>query len=196
MALLESARTLDKDALMQIFDRYASSLYRYALRLCRNELTADQIVGDVFARLLDEFSMGRGPRSNIRSYLYQMTYHRVVDEVRYSNRRAPLESLDNMRSDDSASSVVEDRLMFEAVMQAVQTDLTGDQQNVIILRFLEGMSLSETALIMGKRVNHIKVIQTRAIQRLRKSLQGKRKNDTRPNIASHGPGDARYEFAV
>ena len=194
--LLESARTLDKDALIQIFDRYVTSLYRYALRLCHDPLIADQIVGDVFAKLLDQFSEGRGPRSNLRSYLYQMTYHQVVDETRYSNRRAPLDALDGIRYDDSAVSTVEDRLMFETVMQAVQTTLTSDQQNVIILRFQEGMSLSETALIMGKRLNHVKVLQSRAIQRLRRTLQDGQKKDVKSEHASHNLGDAGYEFAV
>ena len=194
--LLEAARILDNDSLIQIFDRYATSLYRYALRLCRDPLIADQIVGDVFARLLDELSVGRGPRSNLRAYLYQMTYHRLVDETRYSNRRAPLEAVDGIQYDDSAVSIVEDRLMFETVMHAVQTTLTSDQRNVITLRFLEGMSLRETALIMGKRENHVKVLQTRAIQHLRKSLQERAKNAVKSNIASNNLRDARYEFAV
>ena len=194
--LLESARILDKDSLIQIFDRYATSLYRYALRLCGDPLIADQIVGDVFARLLEELSVGRGPRSNLRAYLYKMTYHRVVDETRYSNRRAPLQAVDGIQYDDSAASTVEDRLMFETVMHAVQTTLTSDQCNVITLRFLEGMSLRETARIMGKRVNHVKVLQTRAIQHLRKSLQDRAKNDAKSNVASNNLRDTRYEFTV
>lgn len=194
--LLESARTLDKDSLMKIFDRYATSMYRYALRLCHDAVLADQIVGDVFARLLDELAVGRGPRSNLRAYLYQMTYHRIVDETRYSNRRAPLEAVDDTLYEDSASSVVENQLTFETVMQAVHTTLTKDQRNVIILRFLEGMSLRETALIMGKRENHVKVLQNRAIQRLRKSLQDSPKNDVKSDTTLHNLSSARYEFAV
>lgn len=195
ITLLESARTLNTDALIQIFDLYSPQLYRYALHLCSDPFMADQIVGDVFARLLEHLSAGHGPKSNLRSYLYQMTYHFVVDEIRYSQRRAPLEALDNIRYDTSAFSTLEDRLMFETVMDAMRTSLTTDQQHVLILRFLEGMSLSETALIMSKRVNHVKVIQSRAIQHLRKALQDSEKNDGRSDAAYHNFGDAGYEFA-
>jgi RNA polymerase sigma-70 factor (ECF subfamily) len=48
--------------------------------------------------------------------------------------------------------------------------LTDDQRHVIILRFLEGFNLNETAAILGKQVGHIKVIQNRAITKLRKAL--------------------------
>ena len=195
MTLLESARAMDKDALVQIFDLYAASLYRYAIHLCQNSRLADQIVGDVFARLLDHLSAGHGPRSNLRSYLYQMTYHLVVDEMRYSNRRAPLDALDGIGYEDTALSTVEERLMFEKVMHTVRTTLSNDQQHVIILRFLEGMSLSEIARIMGKQVNHIKVLQNRGIKRLRRALEASEKLDVKPGAAEMNFSIARFEFA-
>lgn len=192
-ALLESARSMDQEALIEIFDLYATPLYRYAMRLCSDPMIADQTVGDVYAKLLDLFSAGLGPRSNLRAYLYQMTYHVVVDEMRYSKRRAPLEALEGFAYDDSGLSTMEDRLMLEKVMDAVRNTLTPDQQNIIILRFMEGMSLQETALIMGKQVNHVKVLQNRAIQRLRKSLQENEQNGVR-NAASNF-GMMGFDFA-
>jgi RNA polymerase sigma-70 factor, ECF subfamily len=52
----------------------------------------------------------------------------------------------------------------------MNTDLTEDQRHVIILRFLEDFSLKETAEIIGKEVNNIKVIQNRGIAKLRKAM--------------------------
>src|SRR5919106_1126065 len=88
LSLLDAAKRMDKEALVKIFDLYATSLYRYALRLCGDVLMADHIVGDVFAKLLDHLASGNGPRSNLRSYLYQTAYHIIVDEARSSQRRA------------------------------------------------------------------------------------------------------------
>ena len=67
--LLEAARKGKSDALGQIFDLYASTLFRYAMRLCHDAAEADRIVGDVFAQLLEQISSGRGPKTNLRSYL-------------------------------------------------------------------------------------------------------------------------------
>ena len=60
--------------------------------------------------------------------------------------------------------------MMEALISAMNTDLTEDQRHVIILRFLEDFSLKETAEIIGKEVNNIKVIQNRGIAKLRKAM--------------------------
>jgi RNA polymerase sigma-70 factor (ECF subfamily) len=65
---------------------------------------------------------------------------------------------------------LEDRVLLDVLVKAIQNDLTEDQRHVIILRFLEGFSLNETAAILGKEVSHIKVIQNRAITKLRKNL--------------------------
>jgi RNA polymerase sigma-70 factor, ECF subfamily len=169
--LLEAARNMDREALVEIFDLYSSPLYNYALRLCNDPLRADHIVGDVFAKLLDQLSVGHGPSTNLRSYLYETTYHLIVDESRSSHREAPLEVMDFLRQDGNSSLVnIENRMLFEAVIMAIKKHLTEDQRHVIILRLLEGFSLRETADIMGKEVYNVKVIQNRGVARIRKAL--------------------------
>jgi RNA polymerase sigma-70 factor (ECF subfamily) len=171
LPLLEAARNMDREALIEIFDLYSSALYNYALRLCSDPLRADHIVGDVFAKLLEQWSVGSGPSSNLRSYLYETTYHLIVDEARYSHREAPLESVDFLGHDGYATLVsLENRMLFDAVITAIKKDLTEDQRHVIILRFLEGFSLRETADIIGKEVYNVKVIQNRGVAKLRKAL--------------------------
>ena len=174
MTLLEAARQMDSTALVEIFDLYSPSLYNYALHLCNDSLMADYIVGDVFAKLLEHLSAGKGPNANLRSYLYEMAYHLVVDEARYSNRAAPLESIDILHQDGFLTHVsAEKRILFDAIFRAIRHNLTPDQRHVIILRFLEGFSLQETAVIIGKDVNNVKVIQNRAVAALRKALEHK-----------------------
>lgn len=169
--LLSSARTLDKDALVKIFDLYSTALYNYALRLSGDPVMADHIVGDVFVKLLDQLSSGSGPSTNLRSYLYQTAYHLIVDEARCSRRTIPLEVATWLRPDAHSSIVgLEDRIMFEVILGTIQSDLTDDQRQVVILRFLEGFNLRETAAILGLTVNHVKVIQSRAIAKIRQVL--------------------------
>jgi RNA polymerase sigma-70 factor, ECF subfamily len=174
MTLLEAARQMNREALVEIFDLYSHSLYKYAFRLCNDSLTADCIVGDVFAKLLDQFSNGKGPTTNLRSYLYETVYHLVVDEARYSRRGAPLEAVEYLPNEKySTLASLENRILFETVLRAIRNDLTDDQRHVIILRFLEGFSLQDTAAIIGKEVGNVKVIQNRAIAALREALEHK-----------------------
>jgi RNA polymerase sigma-70 factor (ECF subfamily) len=172
--LLNAARMLSKDAFVKIFDLYAQPLYRYALRLCGDPVIADQIVGDVFAKLLDLFSSGHGPSVYLRSYLYETVYHRIIDEARSSRHKAPLEAVDWFRQDVQAGHIsLEDHVLFKQILHIIQNNLTDDQRHVIILRFLEGFSLRETGAIIGKTEDHVKVIQTRAIAKLRQALNDK-----------------------
>ncbi len=169
LILLNTARQMDKEAIVKIFDLYASRLYNYALRLCGDAVLADHIVGDVFARLLEHFAAGKGPNSNLRAYLYETTYHLIVDEARASTRRAPLEALTSFNPNAHTGQLgSEEKILLEKVLVAIQHDLTDDQRHVIILRFLEEFSLRETATILGKGVSHVKVIQSRALAKLRK----------------------------
>jgi RNA polymerase sigma-70 factor, ECF subfamily len=169
--LLNGARLRNKDAIVKIFDVYASALFTYARRLCGDPMMADHIVGDVFAKFLEQISWGKGPTTNLRSYLYQMTHNLVIDWGRASRKSAPLEVVYSFRVDDhSASTPLEDRIMLDIVLKALQNDLTEDQRHVIVLRFLEQFSLNETAAILGKEVSHIKVIQSRALAKLRQKL--------------------------
>lgn len=169
--ILQAASTLDKDALVKIFDLYSSALYNYALRLSGDPVTADHVVGDVFVKLLEQLSSGNGPSTNVRSYLYQTAYHLIVDEARASRRTVPLEVAIWLRPDAQSSILgLDDRIMFEVILGAIQSDLTDDQRHVVILRFLEGFSLRETASITGISVTNVKVIQNRAIAKIRKVL--------------------------
>jgi RNA polymerase sigma-70 factor (ECF subfamily) len=170
--LLHAARAMNEDALGQIFDLYASPLFKYALRLCGDPVRADHIVGDVFVKLLDQLSMGNGPRANLRSYLYEMTYHRLIDESRSRRRIVSLEAAASLPQDPHpAFTNMEDQIIFKQILDTMRSALTDDQRHVLILRFLEEFSLRETAAILGKTVDHVKVIQTRAIAALRRSLE-------------------------
>lgn len=169
--LIEAARSMNAEALACIFDRYAAALYNYAFRLCENYLMADYIVGDVFSKLLEHLSAGKGPNANLRSYLFEMTYHVYVDEVRASCRSTTIEAVALTMTDGFSTQVsAENQMLYEKILQAIRLDLTEDQRHIIILRLMEGFSLKETAAITGKTVTNVKVIQNRAIAALRRAL--------------------------
>jgi RNA polymerase sigma-70 factor (ECF subfamily) len=171
ITLLEAARSMNQEALVAIFDLYSAPLYNYALRLCNDHLAADNVVGDVFAKFLDQLAAGKGPNTNLRSYLYQTTYHLIIDEARFSHREAPLEVVDYVQGNGRTPFTgLENRILLDALVMAIRNDLTEDQRHVIVLRFLEGFSLRETADIIGKQVYNVKVIQNRGIAKLRKVL--------------------------
>ena len=160
--LLKAARNLDKNALGTIFDTYSPSLYKFISRLIHDPLLSDHMVADVFVRLLEELGAGRGPRANLRSYLYQIAY-RPHSPLEVAIRTAQKDTAEDAQTGSNELA------MMEALLSNMNTELSEDQRIVIILRFLEDFSLKETAEIIGKDVNNVKVIQTRGIAKLKQA---------------------------
>ena len=170
-AVLEAASSLDQVALATIYDEYAPAIYKYLLRLGLYQQEADQTVGDVFARLLDKFSEGKGPRKNLRSYLFQIAYHLVVDQARERQRTASIEAADTVREEGKpVQTLAEENMLLEKLSLAMERELTEDQRNVLVLRFQQDFSLKETAEIIGKEVNAVKALQNRGINKLRQAM--------------------------
>jgi RNA polymerase sigma-70 factor, ECF subfamily len=171
-ALIKAARNLDQKALATIFDLYSSSLYKFTSRLVHDPVQSDRLVAAVFEQLVSDLGAGKGPRTNIRSYLYQISYRLILERVRdmhpHSHLEVAIRSLDNDKS--AAQPQINERVTMEALLASMNTELSEDQRIVIILRFLEDFSLKETAEIIGKDVNNVKVIQNRGIAKLKKAM--------------------------
>jgi len=170
-AVIAAAESLDQEALSTIFDEYAPALYKYLIRLGTGPQEADQIVGDVFVRLLEKIAEGKGPRTNLRSYLFQIAYHLVVDQARERQRTAPLDVYDSTKADtESVPSQTEEKMLLDKLSATMERELTEEQRVVVVLRFQEDFSIKETAEIVGKNVNAVKALQNRAINKLRQAM--------------------------
>lgn len=172
VALIKAARSLDGAALTEIFEEYAPAIFKYVIRLGTNTQEADQLVGDVFARLLEKISEGKGPDRNLRAYLFQIAYHLVVDDARGRQRIMTLDAADAVPEDvKPVQAQAEEKMLLEKLSTAMKLYLTEDQRNVLVLRFQEDFSLKETADIIGKNVNAVKALQNRGINALREALR-------------------------
>src|SRR5512138_656135 len=129
-ALLEAARKGNRGAVGQIFDVYAPTLFRYAMRLCHDAAESDRIVGDVFAQLLEQLSSGRGPKTNLRSYLYQIAYHVLVDHVRDASHVSSVDEAPNLPDGMiSVAAQVEEQETLHELEHAIVHGLTTEQQH-------------------------------------------------------------------
>ncbi len=169
--LLRALWNLEREALTMVFEQYAPLVYKYALRTCHSPIEADDVVGEVFSRLVNGLSKGNGPRENLRAYLYQTAYHIIIDNARSRKHYVTQDELLHVILEkDSTADEAEKQHNLRLLQAAIYTNLTEEQKHVIILRFLEGFDLRETAAILGKDINNIKVIQNRALAKLRESF--------------------------
>jgi RNA polymerase sigma-70 factor (ECF subfamily) len=168
VALLQQVRAGDVHALGEIHDLYYPKIYRYALVRLGDEAAAQDIAAEVFVRLLDTLHSKRGPHTTLTGWLFGVAAHLVVDHIRRTARESARLG-EGMMGSDSTAHEAEQRLQFDEIRAAMRR-LTPDQQNVLTLRFGNGFSLEQTAKIMGKSVNAVKVLQFRATASLRRVL--------------------------
>jgi RNA polymerase sigma-70 factor (ECF subfamily) len=176
LQLLERAREYDDQALAEIYDRYAEVVYRYLYRILGDPAQAEDLTGEVFLRLVRVLPTPRAPRHNLRGWLYRVAHNLAMDWFR-SNPKGrtvawepgTLPGEDAVAAGDSPAAVLERGQTREQLRQAIQ-QLTRAQQRVIALRFGEGFKIAEVAELMGKSEGAVKVLQHRAIRRLRALL--------------------------
>lgn len=166
--LLERARQLDERALSEIHSCYYGEIYRYALYRTGRSEVADDIASEVFLRLLNALHGGRAPQTTLRGWLFGVASNLVADHF----RRAPRESaeLDEaLAASGTTSNEAESNLQAREV-RTVLRRLTPEQQHALALRFGDGLSVEETAQVMGKSVGAVKVLQFRAVAALKRLL--------------------------
>jgi RNA polymerase sigma-70 factor, ECF subfamily len=168
--LLERAREYDALALAEIYDRYADPIYSYLYRYLGDAAQAEDLTGEVFLKLLQVLNTRRAPRDRLQGWLYRVAHNLAMDCFRRNGKTTtvPLEE-EWIAGADPPSTLVENRQTQQQLRAAISR-LTAAQQQVILLRFGEGLRLAEVGRLMGKSEGAIKTLQHRAINRLRTLL--------------------------
>ena len=165
--LLKLARQFDPVTLASIYDTFSPGLYRYAMRLTGDQDLAEECVAETFSRLLLSFRSRKGPQDFLQAYLFRIAHNWIVDYY----RKKPFEPdlLDEKQMDDSLSTeeLTGVTLQNQHVRKALLS-LTPDQQQVITLKYLEGLENMEIATIIKKPVGAVKSLQHRALVNLKK----------------------------
>jgi RNA polymerase sigma-70 factor (ECF subfamily) len=169
-ARLRRARAFDRATLAAIYDDYHQPIYRYVYRQVGDVETARDLVAEVFRRFLQVMQNGRGPDQHLSAWLYRTAHNIIVDHYRRQQYRQhlPLDE-DLVNTDDNPAETAE-RNISAAQVRAALRNLTPDQQQVIALKFLEGLSNQEVAAVLGKPVGAVKSLQHRALAALQRQL--------------------------
>lgn len=154
--------------LAEIFDAYYEALYRYAYLHLRDHDTAEDIAAAVFHKLLDSVEKGHMPLTP-RAWLYQVARNLIIDHTRRQRHRDHVALTETLAVAANVEATVEGLLRAERAHAAI-LGLNERQRNVIILRFLQGLDVSEVAIILNVSVGAIKTLQHRALENLRQVL--------------------------
>ncbi len=170
--LIEKAKTYDTEALSELYRRHADAIFRYVYYRVGNQVVAEDLVGDVFVRMLEGLPSYQDTGRPFEAWLYRIAHARVVDHYRKERARRGasvdegLAASEEQDPDQLVAHRDDARRMWEALV-----DLTDDQQQVISLRFIAGYSTAEVAKLLGKTEGAVKALQHRALASLRRLLE-------------------------
>jgi len=173
IGLLQKAQKYDIRTLAWIYDNYSPAIYRYAYRLLGSDQNAEDCVADTFLKLLVALDKGKGPKENLKAYLFRSAHNWVVD---YYRRKSTNESELKDEQPDHVENVetsTETRLRIEQTMKSMNK-LTREQREALHLRYGEGFPNEMIAIIMNKPSGAIKALLHRGTAALRRDL----KNET------------------
>ncbi|MCA9903973.1 MAG: sigma-70 family RNA polymerase sigma factor [Anaerolineae bacterium] len=178
--LLAGARNGSHESLRQIFDLYYDSIYQYIRLRVEDAPQAEDMASDVFVKLLDSLRKGKAPRQSLRGWLFKVARNAIYDHYGKRKRLTLIDLEEWIPSEGDEPELQFMQTLNAESLRAALRLLTDEQQEVLILRFGQMLSLQETAAIMGKHVNAIKALQFRATNALRRTL-----NQLRSELA-HG----------
>lgn len=135
----------------------------------RGAAEPEDVASEVFLKVASGIHSFEGDKAAFRSWVFVIAHRRLIDERRYRGRRPDLTELPADTSPDNEGGNVEseavDRLVTRELREAFD-ELTEGQRDVLALRMIAGLTLKQTAEIMGKRTNAIKALQHRAVNAL------------------------------
>lgn len=168
--LIERAKAYDETALQAIYEHYSLGIFRYIYYRIGDYEMAEDLRAEVFVKMLEGLGSFSYQGWSISAWLYRIAHDRVVDHLRRMKRRQQ-EPLDDQYIDPSAGpdTLSLARLDHAALQEAIGK-LTDEQAEVIILRFIQDLSLREVAQITGRTEGAIKALQHRALQALGRLL--------------------------
>jgi RNA polymerase sigma-70 factor (TIGR02952 family) len=167
-ALVHQAQGGDAEAFGRLYDHYVTMVHRYAYHRVGDRATAEDITSETFVRALRRIDSLSFQGRDVGAWLVTIARNIIRDHVKSSRYRLEVTTAD-MRDADRATDGPEDavvqHLTNQQLLECVR-QLGSEQQECIVLRFLHGLSVSETAQIMGKKDGAIKALQHRAVRRL------------------------------
>ncbi|MEU7024942.1 ECF subfamily RNA polymerase sigma factor, BldN family [Streptomyces sp. NPDC046203] len=172
MDLVERAQAGEAEAFGRLYDQYSDTVYRYIYYRVGGKATAEDLTSETFLRALRRISTFTWQGRDFGAWLVTIARNLVADHFKSSRFRLEVttgEMLDANEVERSPEDSVLESLSNAALLDAVRR-LNPQQQECVTLRFLQGLSVAETARVMGKNEGAIKTLQYRAVRTLARLL--------------------------
>ncbi|HEY0642126.1 MAG TPA: sigma-70 family RNA polymerase sigma factor [Nocardioides sp.] len=172
IALVELARSGDKEAFGLLYDHYQGSVYRFLYYRTRSQTLAEDLTSETFFRALRSMNNFRWQGKDFGAWLMTIARNLTTDHFKAGRTRLEMTTEDMTPHDDTTEgpeSAVLAGLTNEVLLKAL-TELPTEQRECLIMRFLQGLSIAETALALDRSDGAVKQLPLRGVRTLAKLL--------------------------
>ncbi|MBB6451263.1 RNA polymerase sigma-70 factor (ECF subfamily) [Geomicrobium halophilum] len=164
-----------------LYEQYHQSIYQFIFYMVRDQHIAEELVQDVYIKVLGSYKDFDG-KSNEKTWLFSIAKHVAIDYIRRENRQKRKwfgmvvsdEKIDAKDPDPLPEQVMLENEEIRVVYEALGSCSLSHRQ-VLILRFIESLSVKETAKALSWSESKVKTTQHRAIQQVKKRLKNHHK---------------------
>ena len=170
--LLHQIKNGNQQAFAQLYDTYKEKIYRFIYFRVSDEERAEDLANDVFMRIFDYIQKGN-TIENFRAFLYQIARNLIIDFYRTRDHEAlPIDEFieENIPEKEDLEEKIDIKLDIEKIKESVKK-LPDPYQEVIVLRFIEGMSFKEIARLISTTEDNARQRAHRGIKKLKKMLK-------------------------
>jgi RNA polymerase sigma-70 factor (ECF subfamily) len=164
--LVQRAINRDAEAFGELYQQHLKPIYRYIFYKVGNATEAEDLTEQTFLKAWEAIGRFREQGVPFSAWLFRMAHNLVIDYHRTRHEAAPLDDIIDAEArqpgPDEAAAI---RLDIETLQKAIAR-LTPEQQQVIILRFIQGLDHRDVAAIMGKNEGAVRGLQHRALAAL------------------------------
>jgi RNA polymerase sigma-70 factor, ECF subfamily len=164
-SLVQQAIAGDPDAFARLYDAYADRIYRFIWLRVSDSQTAEDLTAQVFLKAWQHLGRYRRRKLSFSGWLYQVARNTVLD---YYRTNKPVESLEEATMDqpDPHANIPDqiERQFSAEWLWSKLCLLTEEQREVLLLKFVDGLTTGEVAAVMGKQPGAIRALQMRGLQ--------------------------------
>jgi RNA polymerase sigma-70 factor (ECF subfamily) len=175
---VRAAQAGDRDAVGVLYAEYFAHIYRYCIRRLPDWYTAEDVASETFVHAMRKIETFAWQGKDFGAWLTTIAHNLIADHYKSAASRSMVLVADmrdhDRRADVEVQRVVETEFRDAALAEMLKKALTPEQLECVTLRFLDSMSVAETAAAMGKGDGSVRTMQFRAIRTLRRHCELRR----------------------
>jgi RNA polymerase sigma-70 factor (ECF subfamily) len=160
------------DQVTALYEHYHAGIFRYFYYRVGDRQTAEDLTSDVFLRMLRNLGAYRlqGSPAPFQAWLFQIAHNLATDHFRRVSSNPQTTLTEDLAAADPAPEARTERSLSHEQLRRALSRLNEDQRDVVILRFVVGLPITEAARALHKSEDAVKGLQRRGLLALRESL--------------------------